>query len=192
MPRSAAQAGKAPGESLPRGRQRSLDRGAIAQAALALIDREGLAALSMRRLAAELDVGTMSLYRYFRDKDELLDAIVDASARRAGSQLALSGSWQDRLRALMRALRQNLERHPGLVQIRLQRPMLSPAALRLAEEVMRILEGAGIPKASAARAYRTLFLYTSRARASTPAATRRRSSDSRRARWSRCRPRSTR
>jgi AcrR family transcriptional regulator len=143
-----------------RGRRPSLDRDQIAQVALELIDGEGLEALSMRRLAAELGVGTMSLYRYFRSKDELLDAIVDTLSRQAESELTPTGPWQEQLRTLMRALHRNLNRHPSLVQIRLARPMLSPAALRLAEAAMSILGVAGLAKAEAAHAYRTLFLYT--------------------------------
>jgi AcrR family transcriptional regulator len=148
--------------SLPsrRGRAPTLTRDQIAGAALEVIDREGLEALSMRRLAAELGVAAMSLYRYFRDKDELLDAVVEASSRQAESRVVLAGTWQQQLRTLMGALRRNLTRHPSLVQIRLARPMLTPAALRLTEGAMRVLTGAGFPSATAARAYRTLFLYT--------------------------------
>jgi AcrR family transcriptional regulator len=143
-----------------RGRAPALTHDQIAGAALELVDREGLEALSMRRLAAELGVAAMSLYRYFRDKDELLDAVVEASSRQAESRVELAGPWQQQVRTLMRALHRNLTRHPSLVQIRLARPMLTPAALRLTEGAMRVLTGAGFPSATAARAYRTLFLYT--------------------------------
>jgi AcrR family transcriptional regulator len=143
-----------------RGRAPALTHDQIAGAALELVDREGLKALSMRRLAAELGVAAMSLYRYFRDKDELLDAVVEASSRRAESRVVLAGPWQQQLQTLMRALRRNLTHHPSLVQIRLARPMLTPAALRLTEGAMRVLTGAGFAPDAAARAYRTLFLYT--------------------------------
>jgi AcrR family transcriptional regulator len=81
-----------------------LSRERILDAALALFDVEGVDALTMRRLAAELGVGTMTLYGYFRRKEDLLDAIVDRGAERvaaAGSE----GPWKQRLRELVLELR---------------------------------------------------------------------------------------
>src|SRR3954464_12450051 len=93
-------------------------REAITKAALALVDREGLGALSMRRLAAELEMGTMTLYGYFRTKDELLEAVVEEAA--AWHRLPdAEGSWKERLRALARGMRQALGRHPSLIEVRL-------------------------------------------------------------------------
>jgi AcrR family transcriptional regulator len=143
-----------------RGRPRTFDRERAARTALALVDREGLAALTMRRLARELGMGTMSLYRHFRDKDELLDAVVDLASREGIDQLALRGDWQARVRTLARALYDSLTRHPGLVQVRLSRPMLSPGALRLTDIAMQVLLDAGFSPRQAAHAYRALFLYT--------------------------------
>src|SRR3954453_10090041 len=104
-----------------RGRPSTFDRQLAARTALALIDREGLGALTMRRLPRELGTGTMSLYRHFRDKDELLHAVVDLASREGLEQLVLRGDWQARLRTLARALYDGLTRHPGLVQVRLSR-----------------------------------------------------------------------
>src|SRR6478672_5969627 len=67
----------------PRAR-RELDR--IVAAAVVLADREGLEALSMRRLAAELDTGTTTLYRYVTGRDELLELMVDAVNRGGGEE----------------------------------------------------------------------------------------------------------
>src|SRR5256885_4272676 len=77
-----------------RGRPQTFDRELAAQIALALIDREGLAALTMRRLASEIGTGTMSLYRHFRDKNDLLDAVVDLASREGVEQLVLRGDWR--------------------------------------------------------------------------------------------------
>jgi AcrR family transcriptional regulator len=131
----------------------------LARGGLKIIDREGLEGLSMRRLASEAGIGTMTLYGYFRDKDALLDAIVDvaASERRIP---ATRGPWKDQLRDLMRGLRAALEKHPGLIRIRLQRPMISPGVLRGEEIGIRAMLKAGFTKAEAARAWRTLFIYT--------------------------------
>jgi AcrR family transcriptional regulator len=130
----------------------------VAAAALELLDREGLEALSMRRLAGELGVGTMTLYGYFRSKDELLDAVVDAAVAER-EPFSFEGSWQDQVRRLMQASRHNLSRHPGLVKVRADRPVLRPEALRFAETGMTILRRAGFGRTDAARAFRLLFTY---------------------------------
>jgi AcrR family transcriptional regulator len=124
-----------------------------------MADREGLEAVSMRRLAAELGVGTMTLYGYFRTKDELIDAAVDAAAAEAPLSVG-RGTWKDQLRELMKGIHENLARHPSGVRIRLTRPMLSPQALQITEAGLAILEDAGFERAEAARAYRALFTYT--------------------------------
>jgi AcrR family transcriptional regulator len=140
-------------------RSRRLTRERIVAVALDLLDREGLDALSMRRLGQELGVGTMTIYGYFRSKDELLDAVIDLGA--ASLELPeLEGSWREQLHALMRSVREALIRHPSVVELRLRRPLLSPGALRIAEAALRILRGAGFDDVQAALAYRTLLTYT--------------------------------
>lgn len=138
---------------------RALSREAIARAALAMADREGLEAVSMRRLAAELGVGTMTLYGYFRTKDELIDAAVDAAVADAPISVG-DGTWKEQMRGLMTGVHRTLSSHPSGVRIRLARPMLSPRALQITEAALTILEGAGFDRATAARAYRALFTYT--------------------------------
>jgi AcrR family transcriptional regulator len=138
---------------------RTLSRERIVGAALEFAERNGLDALTMRRLAAELGVGTMTLYGYFRDKDELLDAVVDA----ASAQLQIprgGGGWKEQLRALMVEIRSVLAEHPVGVLLRQRRPMWSPGALRVSEAGIQMLLDAGFSKAQAARAYRSLFNYT--------------------------------
>ena len=131
----------------------------IAEVALELLDRDGLDALTMRRLAEELGVGTMTLYVYFRDKEELLDAILDVASPRQPVRLP-AGHWKAQLRELMSALRDGLARHPGLIQLRLRRPHLRPGSLRITEAGMETLLNAGFSKAEAAYGYRLLFTYT--------------------------------
>jgi AcrR family transcriptional regulator len=130
----------------------------VASAALELLDRDGLEALSMRRLADELGVGTMTLYGYFRSKDELLDAVVDAAVAER-EPFSFEGTWQEQIRRLMQGSRRNLGRHPGLVKVRADRPVLQPEALRFAETGMTILRRAGFDRADAARAFRLLFTF---------------------------------
>jgi AcrR family transcriptional regulator len=115
--------------------------------------------MTMRRLAEELGVGTMTLYGYFRSKDELIDVVVD-TATEEPRVMPGAGPWKDQLRELFQGVRETLLKHPSGVRLRLARPMLSPGALRVTETGMEILTRAGFGKADAARAYRTLFIYT--------------------------------
>ena len=145
------------------GSRLGLSRERILHVALDLLDRDGLDAFSMRRLAEQVGVGTMTLYGYFRSKDELLDAVVDLGgegiARRV-AQASGEGSWKPRLRALMLAMHESLIAHPGMVELRYRRPLLSPGALMLTEIGMRALREAGFSYREAGRIYRILFVYT--------------------------------
>src|SRR4051812_35412169 len=86
-----------------------LSRERILDAALALVDRDGPSALSMRRIAQELDVWPMSLYRYFRDKDELLEALAETAVGEIAQP--------DDLAELLRRARDAFERHPGAAHL---------------------------------------------------------------------------
>jgi AcrR family transcriptional regulator len=132
-----------------------------------ILEEEGLEAVSMRRLSGELGAGTMTLYGHFRDKDELLDAIVDARAG-AAPPPRLRGDWTQRLRQIFGHLHRNLSEHPGLVELRIRRPIATPGAFVITELGMRTLRDAGFPPAEAARAFRTLFVFTFGAAAFSP------------------------
>jgi AcrR family transcriptional regulator len=138
---------------------RQLTRERIADVALELIDRDGIEALSMRRLADELGVGTMTLYGYFRGKEELLDAVLDAAASDFAPE-TITGSWRERAAGIAREARHSLEQHPALVQLRFQRPIVRPGLMRMTEVSVGALVEAGLSKAEAARAFRVLFTYT--------------------------------
>lgn len=141
-----------------RGRPARLTRDQVAATALEIADRQGIDALSMRRVAEALGVGTMTLYGYFRDKAELLDAVVDAAVA-GGEPLAEEGPWRERLRDLMLSSHERLDEHPGLVEIRMRRPVLRPEALRFAESALGILIAAGFTPAESTQAFRLLFTY---------------------------------
>lgn len=141
------------------GRPGRHDREEMARTALALVDRDGLENLSMRSLAAEFGIGTMTLYTYFRDKADLLDAVVDAAAGEHTFD-AEDGPWKERLRTVMRELRKALTRHPALLELRLRKPIITSGAMRSTEAGLKALHDAGLEAPEAARAFRTLFLYT--------------------------------
>jgi len=141
-----------------RGRKPRFSREQLASAALELVDRDGLEALSMQRLAEIVGMGTMTVYGYFRSKDELLQAIVDAAVQPAELPGA-EGSWQEQMRAVVGAAHRTLTRHPALVQIRFREPILRPDALRFGERIIGILREAGFEAAEAASAFRLIFTY---------------------------------
>jgi AcrR family transcriptional regulator len=136
-----------------------LSRETIVQQAAQLIVEQGLKGLTMRRVAEALGIGTMTLYGYFRDKDELLDAVIDFHSSRQEIPRS-SGPWKARMRKLMLALHHQLVEHPFLVELRLRRPLASPGAFRWTEAGLEILKDAGLSSADAARAFRPLFIYT--------------------------------
>lgn len=134
-----------------------LSRERILDAALQVAARDGLEALSMRRIAQLLDVWPMSLYRYFHDKDELLEALGEAAA--AAIELPPArGGWRERLRALLTQARAAMEGHPAGTRLRLA-PDAAPAGRRVSDAATAILVGAGFHPDEAARAARALLSY---------------------------------
>jgi AcrR family transcriptional regulator len=141
-----------------RRRRGGLSRGQIAHAALEIVDHEGLDALTMQRVAEAVGAGTMTLYGYYRSKDELLDAVVDAAVEE-GVPATGGASWRDQLHELAHVAHDMLNRHPALVQIRLRQPVLRPESLRFGEAALKILFGAGFDAREATQAFRLLFTY---------------------------------
>jgi TetR/AcrR family tetracycline transcriptional repressor len=132
-----------------------LSRERILDAARALVEQDGLESLSMRRLAHDLDVWPMSLYRYFQDKEELVAALADAATQEIASP-SPDGPWREQIRDLLRQVRAILERHPGSL-----RPQDGgPAATRVREAGLAILNRAGIGGEEAEGAWRALLAYT--------------------------------
>jgi AcrR family transcriptional regulator len=132
-----------------------LSRERIVQVALELAAREGLEAVSMRRLAQQLGVWPMSVYRHFRDKEDLLDAVVGSAA----GEIQLpdgTGPWRTEIRDLLSAARASLD---GLGS-RVGPALLTPGLLRLTEAGLVTLRRAGFDVAGAAAAWRALCSYT--------------------------------
>jgi AcrR family transcriptional regulator len=132
-----------------------LSRERILDTALALVARDGLDALSMRRLATDLDVWPMSLYRYFHDKDELLAALADAAAENIAPP-ATGGPWRQRMEELLGQAQAIFKRHPGGL-----RPQDDgPATARVRDTGLAILEDAGFREDEAHTAWQALLAYT--------------------------------
>ncbi|MFI9272673.1 TetR/AcrR family transcriptional regulator [Kitasatospora sp. NPDC052896] len=129
-----------------------LSRERIVAAALALVDAEGLDALSTRRLATELSVSGPSLYNHFATKDELLDAVVDSVMGEVELGMFDTGApWRAALHDWARSYRAALAAHPHIVPVLAQGPGRRPNALRLADAVFGCLVRAGWPRGQATR-----------------------------------------
>ncbi|MDX6671240.1 MAG: hypothetical protein QOI91_1603 [Solirubrobacteraceae bacterium] len=145
--------------------KREPDRGAglsrerILEAAAQLGARDGLEKVSMRRLAQALDVWPMALYRYFDDKDALLDAVV-ARATDDVARPDPAAPWREQIRGLLSSAREALGGDALRLGAQLPRALLTPGAVRLADDALRVLGEAGFGAREAPRAWRTLLSYT--------------------------------
>jgi AcrR family transcriptional regulator len=136
-----------------------LTRERIVAAAVDLIERESVTAISMRRIAAELGCAVMSLYNHVPSKEALLDGVAEYVL--AGIEVSYSpgASWQDQVRAQARAFRQIARAHPRCTMVVVSRPIASAAALRPFEQALATLTGAGFSGAESVKMVRTFIAY---------------------------------
>jgi AcrR family transcriptional regulator len=130
----------------------------IVRTALALMESDGTSAFSLRGLAAELGVGPMALYTYFRNKDDLYDAVRNHLMGLL-PPVPDEVPWQDQVRAVCRSLRSLMLQHPCLAQLLAGRPLSGQETARVAEGLLGVLRRAGFDKETAARTHTTLFTY---------------------------------
>ncbi|GAA4226554.1 TetR/AcrR family transcriptional regulator C-terminal domain-containing protein [Actinomadura meridiana] len=124
----------------PPTRPAPLDRERIVAAAVALADEGGLAAVSLRKVAARLDVGPMRLYGYISTKEELFDLMVDEVHAEIVPD-ERPGDWREVLRVRADRTRQATLRHEWLADLLGGRPYLGPNALAVAEAALAALDG---------------------------------------------------
>ncbi|HET6636750.1 MAG TPA: TetR/AcrR family transcriptional regulator C-terminal domain-containing protein [Streptomyces sp.] len=135
---------------MARPRKPLLSRDRIVGCALALVDAEGLEAVSTRRLAAELGVSGPSLYNHFRTKDEILDAVADTVCAQVDTAMFEDGSgWRDALSGWARSYRAALRAHPNIVPFLARGPGRRPSQLRMADAVFGGMTSAGWSRAQA-------------------------------------------
>ncbi len=117
----------------------------VAAAAIALADAgRTLDAVSMRRVAAELGVGTMTLYTYVQDRRDLVDLVVDRAYAEMYPDGVPAGAWPERIHALARGNWGLFERHPWLLDIDLTRPVMGPGETRKYDIELRAVDGIGL------------------------------------------------
>ncbi|GII58285.1 TetR family transcriptional regulator [Planotetraspora thailandica] len=128
----------------------SVDR--IVRAAIEVADAEGITALSMRKVADQLGVGTMSLYTYVPGKAELVDVMVDtvcgempmpADGPPDGPE-EVPGGWRERLERIARDNLELLRRHPWMLQVSTSRPPLGPNLVAKYDYELRAVDGIGL------------------------------------------------
>jgi AcrR family transcriptional regulator len=156
--RREAAAGVAPRHPGGRdGRESDLGRGRIVRAAIAIADVEGLPAVSMRRVATELGVATMSLYRHVPGKDELVQLMADEVFGGVEFPDPPPAGWRARLEGLARLQWSLCRAHPWLARtISLTRPMPVPNGMAHTEYAMAALEGLGLDRVTTVRVAITL------------------------------------
>ncbi|MBC9714031.1 TetR/AcrR family transcriptional regulator [Streptomyces sp. TRM66268-LWL] len=142
------------------GQPDGLDRDKIVETSIRMLDAEGLAKFSMRKLAAELNVTAMSVYWYVDTKDDILELALDA----AFAEIDLPDPdraivWRDDLRALAESYRAMLVRHPWVGAIYNTYLNIGPHALLVARAVQDITMATGLPPAGQAGAITAVFQF---------------------------------
>jgi AcrR family transcriptional regulator len=127
----------------PPRRAAALSRDEIVRTAIRVADAEGADAVSMRRIARELNAGTMSLYWHIVSKEELLDLMLD-TVEGDRETPEPSGDWRRDIQDVARAVRDSLHRHPWLMDFIGGRPPVGPKSLRNVERTLGYFDGLGL------------------------------------------------
>lgn len=142
-------------------RPAGLSRERVLAAAVAVVDREGLGALSMRRLGEELGVEAMSLYRYVENKAALLDGIIESIlSEMTVDEPDADAPWSERIKAQARALRATLRRHPEALSLFATRAAVTPETFARVEGALEVLRGAGFSVVDSIRAFQLVLAFT--------------------------------
>jgi AcrR family transcriptional regulator len=142
-----------------RPRKPRLSRERIARAAVNLLDAEGVAGMSMRRLAARLDAGAMSLYEYVGGKEDVLDLAVDEALAEIDLEGLEGMPWREALVRQLTQGRRVMKRHSWLPALMATRPLLGPRALAGSELFYSLLKRAGLDGPRLTAAVGTLTYY---------------------------------
>jgi AcrR family transcriptional regulator len=142
-----------------RGRDRRFTLDEVVGTALRLIDEEGLEALTMRRLAEDLDVTAMSLYSYVRTKEELVDGVYALALEQLNAEIDRSAPWDEQLRDAIRRVHECFRQHPGLLELFFARSVPSAGIDRVREELLGILRRAGFSPRDAVLAHGSCVSY---------------------------------
>jgi AcrR family transcriptional regulator len=129
----------------------------ILDAAMAIADKGGLDAVSMRTVAEHVGVTPMALYRHFNSKRALLDGMVERLVTSLPQRA--TGTWDERLVALAHAYRALAQRHPWSAQLLFSRPSVTPDAVRVTEFNYAAIREAGVPEPHVGRVERLVTTF---------------------------------
>jgi AcrR family transcriptional regulator len=138
----------------------TISREDIVRATVEIVSSGGYEEMTIRGLAAELGVAPMSLYRHIRDKDDLLDEVVDRLLAPTWRPSAAEDDWQAWLIEAAAKLRHFLVTQPAALHVYLSHPVASPAAIERMTTMLDVLRRTGADEATAQRAYGALHTYT--------------------------------
>jgi TetR/AcrR family transcriptional regulator, tetracycline repressor protein len=138
----------------------TLSRSQIVDAAMRVVKRGDYRQMTIRSLAAELGASPMSLYRHVRDRDDLLDEVVDRLLARAWRPRQPERDWRAWIAEAADKLRALLVAEPAALHVYVTHPVISPAAIKRMEAMLRVLREAGLAEDPAHRAYATIHTYT--------------------------------
>ena len=130
----------------------------VVAAAVTIADREGVEALTIRAVAAAVGLTPMAIYRHVRDKEELLDRVVDAVASALGDVEA-EGDWRNRVLALFRGCRRVLLAHPGVAALSVSRPTPVVGVARFYDRVIDAFQEGGFNGIESVRALDTMLMF---------------------------------
>jgi AcrR family transcriptional regulator len=150
-------------------RRPPLTRERVVAEALTVIAQQGVAALTMRTLAARLQVVPGALYRHVRNKEQLQDLVLDGVLAEVDCHLDTTQPWTQQLRVLAHRLREVLEGHPGVAGLLQLRDPLGPHSLAVAEAFLAPLQAAGFGNYQAGLAFFLVIDYTTGFAAGSPA-----------------------
>lgn len=132
----------------------------IVDTALSILRAEGLDAVTMRRVATELDTGPASLYVYIAGRDELRVAMLDRLAGTVTLETPDPTRWREQVHALLRGVLEVMEAHPGIATVAVANPPTSERTLLFADNLMGVLLAGGVSVQDAAWACDILPLIT--------------------------------
>ena len=136
-----------------------LSRDLIVRTAVALIERDGINAVSMRRLAAELGTGAMSLYNHVPNKAALLDAVAEHIMAEMEFTADPAADWREAARSMARAFREVAHHYPRSVNVVISRQPNSTAGMRPVELALATARAAGFDGRDAVRVMRAVVNY---------------------------------
>lgn len=142
-------------------RPRSLTQPQIAVAALRVLDRDGLDALTMRAVAAELDMGTMSVYRYVADRAQLEALVVDHVLGMVDTAVpeTATADWAAQIEAMAHRVRATVGAHTAVIPLLLIHRHASHNSTRWGEAVLGVLASAGFDARERVIAFRAVLAY---------------------------------